>query len=140
MFACIPARTQVDTPLGPKPIEDFLAGDTVIGFTGKPVRILQKHAYLEDPQTQFLQVSFEGGSTLALCGMHRIAGVRAQSIQVGQTIAHRKVVRIERSAGYTQSFDLLTEDPGYQIQGIPVNSMIAEMQETAVSRLRTVRP
>src|SRR6476620_4271937 len=57
MFACIPEHTRVDTPAGPRPIEQLEAGDRVIGFSGKPVRILQKHSYMEDPQTVFLQIT-----------------------------------------------------------------------------------
>ena len=37
----------------------------------------------------------------------------------------------------TKSYDLLTEDAGYQIQGIPVNSMIEEMH-AAASGMRSV--
>jgi hypothetical protein len=140
MFSCIPAHTRVDTPAGPRPIEQLEAGDSVIGFGGKPVRILQKHSYLEDPRTVFLHISFAGGAAVDLCGMHRVAGVRAQKLQVGQTIAGREVTRIESRVGETHSFDLLTEDAGYQIQGVPVNSMIEEMNAAAVSRTRSVRP
>ena len=126
-FACIPEHTPVDTPTGPRPIEKLEAGDSVIGFTGKPVRILQKHSYLEDPQTVFLHITFADGAAVDLCGMHRIAGIRAREIQIGQTIAGRKVTGLESRRGETHSYDLLTEDAGYQIHGVPVNSMIEEM-------------
>ncbi|MSU35828.1 MAG: hypothetical protein EXS36_12145 [Pedosphaera sp.] len=139
MFACIPERTSVDTPTGPRPIEQLEAGDSVIGFSGKPVRILQKHSYLEDSRTVFLQITFADGASVDLCGMHRVAGVRAQAIRIGQGIARRQVTRIESRRGETHSFDLLTEDAGYQIQGLPVNSMIEEMQAAAGSGIRFVR-
>jgi hypothetical protein len=140
MFACIPEHTRVDTPAGPRPIEQLEAGDRVIGFSGKPVRILQKHSYMEDPQTVFFQITFNAGVTVDLCGMHRLDGNRARTIQVGQIIAGREVIRIETRSGETHSFDLLTEDAGYRIQGIPVNSMIEEMQTAAASNMRFVRP
>jgi hypothetical protein len=139
MFACIPEHTSVDTPAGPRLIEYFEAGDTVIGFSGKPVRILQKHSYLEDPGTVFLHITFAGGASVDLCGMHRVAGIRARGIRIGQNIAGREVTGIESRRGTTRSFDLLTEDAGYQIQGVPVNSMIEEMHAAAASRMRSVR-
>lgn len=139
MFACIPAKTSIDTPSGPRAIEQLQAGDTVIGFDGKPVHILQKHAYMENPSTEFLRVSFENGSAVDLCGMHRIDGIRAKKILVGQKLAGQKVATIEPRHGETLSFDLLTEDAGYRIQGIPVNSMIEEMQQASTAGLRQIR-
>jgi len=139
MFACIPEHTSVDTPAGPRPIEHFAAGDTVIGFGGKPVRILQKHSYLEDPGTVFLHITFADGASVDVCGMHRVAGIRARGIRIGQSIAGREVTRIESRSGETRSFDLLTEDAGYQINGVPVNSMIEEMHEAAATGMRSVR-
>ena len=139
MFACIPEHTNVDTTSGPRPIEQLEAGDTVIGFSGRPVRVLQKHSYLEDPTTVFLRISFSGGASVDLCRMHRISGVRAGGIRIDQIIAGRQVTAIESRRGETRSFDLLTEDAGYQIQGVPVNSMIEEMHEAAASRTGLVR-
>jgi hypothetical protein len=138
-FACIPEHTLVDAPSGPRRVERLEAGDWVTGFTGKPVRILQKHSYLESPSTVFYRITFTGGGSVDLCGMHRVEGVRARDIRQGQVIAGRKVTSIESRRGETRSFDLLTEDAGYQIQGIPVNSMIEEMQTAAASGMRSVR-
>lgn len=131
MFACIPERTQVDTPAGARPIEQVQAGDTVIGYSGKPVRILQKHSYLEDAGTVFYRIRFADNAQIDLCGMHRVAGIRAREIRVGQSVAGRQVASIESRQGETRSFDLLTEDAGYQISGVPVNSMIEEMHQAA---------
>lgn len=130
-FACIPEGTRVDTPFGPSPIETLEAGDPVIGYSGKPVLILQKHAYLESPQTVFLQIAFADGAVVDLCGMHRIAGIRARDIRMGQTVAGRQVTGLESRRGVTRSYDLLTEDAGYRIQGVPVNCMIEEMNAAA---------
>src|SRR6188508_1755539 len=70
-FSCIPEQTLVDTPAGPRPIEQLEAGDPVIGYSGAPVVILQKHSYLESPRTVFLHITFSGGASVDLCGMHR---------------------------------------------------------------------
>jgi hypothetical protein len=140
-FACLPEHTPVDTVSGPRPIEQLEAGDIVIGFSGLPVRILQKHCYLENPETRFLEVAFCNGASVSLCGMHRVAGIRARDIQVGQTIAGLEVAWIESRRGVTHSYDLLTEDAGYQIHGIPINSMIEEMNAAAFSSTtRALRP
>jgi len=140
MFACIPARTSIDTPSGPRLIEQLEAGDSVIGFSGKAVRILQKHSYLEDPATDFLRITFADGASVDLCGMHRMDGIRAREIRLSQRIAGREVMNIETRRGETRSFDLLTQDAGYQISGLPVNSMIEEMNAAAVSGMRSIRP
>ncbi len=136
-FACIPERTLIDTPSGTSPIEKLEAGDWVIGFTGKPVRILQKHSYMESTETVFLRLSFDDGATVDLCRMHRIGGVRAQQAKVGQAISGRTVTSIETKQGVTHSYDLLTEDAGYQINRVPVNSMIEEMNSAARTGLRS---
>ena len=140
MFACIPEGTGVDTPAGPRPIQHLEAGDTVTGFGGGPVRILQKHSYLEDPTTVFLRIQFEDGAAVELCGMHRVDGIRAGDVRLGQRIAGRQVTGIHSRRGVVRSFDLLTEDAGYRIQGVPVNSMIVEMHEAFRRRSPARRP
>jgi hypothetical protein len=131
MFACLPEHTRIDTPNGSQPVERIQPGDTVIGFGGKPVRVLQKQSYLESPETIFLHITFTDGAAVDLCGMHRVNGARARELRVGQTIAGRSVSGIESHRGETRSFDLLTEDAGYRIQGVPVNSMIEELHRAA---------
>lgn len=133
-FACIPAGMLVDTPAGQRHIDKLEAGDVVVGFSGKPVLILQKHSYMENPANVFLRVSFSDGAVVDLCGMHRLAGIRARDIRMGQTISGRTVIGLESRQGVTRSYDLLTEDAGYRIQGVPVNSMIEEMNALAASR------
>jgi len=130
-YACLPEHTLVDTPSGPRPVEQLESGEMVTGYTGRPVRILQKHSYMENPQTVFLQVAFADGASVDLCGKHRIAGLQAQNLRVGHVIAGRTVARITARTGETKSYDLLTEDAGYQIHGVPVNSMIEEMHAAA---------
>ena len=138
-FACIPQFTLVDTPSGPRAIEKLEAGGLVIGYSGKPVRILQKHSYMENRRTAFLRITFDDGAIVDLCGMHRIAGVRARELQIGQQIAARQIISIKTRHGMTHSYDLLTEDAGYQIHGVAVNSMIEEMNAAARSHALSAR-
>ncbi len=130
-YACIPEHTLVDTPSGPRPVEQLESGEIVTGYTGRPVRILQKHSYLENPQTVFLKITFSDGASVDLCGKHRIAGIQSENIRIGQVIAGRTVAGIHARTGESKSYDLLTEDAGYQIHGVPVNSMIEEMHAAA---------
>ena len=138
-FSCLAEGTLVDTPSGRREIERLEAGDVVTGYAGRPVRILQKHAYLENPATRFLRIGFDDGAAVELCGMHRLAGIRACDLRLSQTIAGRIITRIESRDGVTRSFDLLTEDAGYQIDGVPVNSIIEEMH-AAAARMRFKPP
>ena len=98
-----------------------------------PVRVLQKHGYLERSDSVFLKITFASGEVVDLCGMHRLAGIRARELRVGQVVTGRRVSAIESRRGVTHSYDLLTEDAGYQIHGVPVNSMIEEMNAAAAS-------
>jgi len=138
-FSCLPEGTTVDTPAGPRAIERLQAGDLVTGYSGKPVRILQKHCYLESPATRFLRIGFDNDATVDLCEMHRLAGIRSRNLRLDQTVAGRTIASIEPHCGVTRSYDLLTEDAGYRINGLPVNSMIEEMHAAAAAGLDSVR-
>ena len=77
----------------------------------------------------FYQVEFKGKGDkthkVDVCDMHRIKGVRAKDIT--ENVVSKKVY-----SGVEFSYDLLTEDQGYRIDSIPVNSMIGEMAELAM--------
>ncbi len=127
-FGCLPQGTKIDTPDGPVRIENLKTGDTVIGFSGSRVRIAQIHQYQEDPATsRYLTVHFANGRAVSASLKHRIDGIPAKDLKVGDTCASQVVIRIESRTGVSRSFDLLTGDTGYRISGIPVNSMIEEM-------------
>lgn len=137
LFACLPEGTEIDVPGGDtQPVEDLRAGDLVIGFAGEPVRVLQVHGYMEDPdESEFHAITFSNGSTVDLCGMHRIEGIRAQDLEVGTSLASgHSVTEIRNYLGVERSYDLLTEDEGYRVGGVPVNSMIEEMYRAGQTR------
>ncbi|NOX99413.1 MAG: hypothetical protein GXP30_06745 [Verrucomicrobia bacterium] len=141
MMVCIPEGTAVDTPNGPRPIEMIRPGDNVIGFEGRTVRVLQIHAYAEDPTAErFLRVGFENGAIVQLCDMHRIDGIRSKNLKLGDRIDDQTVKSIVIYGGVERSYDLLTEDDGYQISGLPVNSMIEEMIATSKNGTQSIRP
>lgn len=130
--ACIPEGQLIDTPDGPKPIEQLTAGDTVTGFDGKPVKVMMHHAYAENPDpVRFAKVTFTDGTEVNLCDMHKIHFIRAKHIEVGDRLPNKEVASIEWYNGVERSFDMLTEDAGYQVGGVPVNSMIEEMMRIA---------
>jgi len=132
MFICIPEGTEIDTPDGQVEIQELKAGDKVIGFNGKSVSIEQKHEYKENPNVKrFLELTFDDGSIVNLCDMHRLNDVRSKYLAVGNIINQKTIVNIDWYDGVKRSYDLLTEDKGYQISNIPVNSMIEEMAKFA---------
>ena len=120
-FICIPKGINIDTIDGGVAIEDIKPGDIVVGYNGDPVKVLQKHEYLEDPKLErFYKVEFNNGSIVNVCDMHRIKGERAMDIT--EDVKSKEVY-----SGVNYSYDLLTEDAGYRIDDIPVNSMIEEL-------------
>ena len=133
ILSCLPEGTAIDTPEGPKAIEDLKAGELVIGFKGAPVKILQVHNYLEDHTAKrFMTIEFSNGAKVDLCDKHRIQGIRAEDLAEGSLLDSGEVVQaVSIYGGVERSYDLLTEDAGYQINRIPVNSMIEELYETA---------
>ena len=138
-FACIPEGTKIDTPDGSIPIEDLKSGDIVNGYGSKPVAITQKHEYKENPEPKrFLKIYFDDGDTIDLCDMHRIKGIRSREYNVGDSINGKEIINIKWYGGVTRSYDLLTEDKGYRISGVPVDSMIEEMN-TMISLLKEVK-
>ena len=127
-FGCLPEGTLIDTPEGPTPIESLATGDRVIGYDGSPVVVTQIHQYQEDPEAvRHLVVRFDDGAKIPLSSRHRIAGIPAGDLSAGDPVENRVVTSVSPLGGVRRSFDLLTEDTGYQIGGVPVNSMIEEM-------------
>ncbi|MDF1657627.1 MAG: Hint domain-containing protein [Verrucomicrobiales bacterium] len=135
MFMCLPEGALIDTPGGSQAIETLKAGDLVIGYDGEPVRIQQIHGYLEDPEnSEFLEIGFSCGASVDLCTMHRLGGIRAKELKLGDVVVGgHSIVSIRPYQGVERSYDLLTEDAGYRVAGIPVNSMIVEMYEAGRS-------
>ena len=127
---CIPEGTKIDTPEGRTKIEDLKTGDDVIGYDGEPVTLMQKHEYDENPEIKrFLRIYLKNGDTVNLCDMHRIDGKRSKEYNVGESINGKEIVHIKWYKGVNTSYDLLTEDKGYRISGVPVDSMIPEMMQ-----------
>ena len=127
-FGCLVEGSLIDTPSGPIPIEDLSTGDLVIGYQGSPVTVQQIHQYQEDPtRAQHLTITFSNGAELQLSPRHRIHGIPAGQLVQGDRIEGHQVTGTRPLRGVSRTFDLLTTDQGYQIHGIPVNSMIEEM-------------
>ncbi len=139
MMSCVPEGAEIDTPTGPRAIETIAPGDWVVGYDGASVRVMQKHAYLEPhANDRFLAVEFASGATVYVCDTHRIAGQRAMDCEPGQEVAGGTVVAIGPAPfPVVRSYDLLTEDRGYRMAGVPINSMIEEMQATMRSLATT---
>ncbi len=128
-MACIPEGEFIDTPEGRVAIEDIRSGDSVIGFSGEPVKVLIKHEYAENPEAErFHRFYLDNGKDFSVCDMHRIEGERSMDYNVGNSFKGGEVVEaIAVYGGVTRSYDLLTEDIGYRMSGVAVNSMIEEL-------------
>ena len=128
-MACIPEGELIDTPEGQVAIEDIRSGDSVIGFSGEPVKVLIKHEYAENPDAErFHRFYLDNGKNFSVCDMHRIEGEHSMHYNVGNSFKGGEVVEaIEVYGGVTRSYDLLTEDIGYRMSGVAVNSMIEEL-------------
>ena len=127
-FGCLPEGSKIDTAAGPVKIENLKAGDRITGFLGSQVSISQIHQYREDPATsRYLTISFSNGSHVSASPRHRIDGTPAGELKIGDRCGGEVVTGIDVLPGVSRSFDLLTEDAGYRVGGIPVNSMIEEM-------------
>lgn len=137
---CIPEGTFIDTEDDPVEIGDIEVGDTIIGFTGEPVAVIQKHEYLENPdEERFYQITFDDGTSVDCCDMHRINGIRAMDYKIGDDVDGNEITGIITYGKVSKSYDLLTEDGGYQIGNIPVNSMISELAELVTEMNKTMR-
>jgi hypothetical protein len=132
-FMCVPSGEVIDTIDGKKTIDNVLPGDEVIGFGGDKAIVLQKHSYKEDAESErFIKLSFDNGSSISLCDKHKVNGVESKDIKVGDCINKKTITSISYFKGVKVSYDLLTSDNGYQMNGIPVNSMIPEMIEKII--------
>ena len=127
-FGCIPEGIYVDTINGSMAIENIKPGDMVIGYDGNSVKVLQKHAYKEDLKTTFYDIKIDYNGkirTVDVSGLHKIMNIPASDIK-------ENVIEKNEYNGVEFSYDLLTEDAGYRMDGVPVNSMIEEMAEEIV--------
>ena len=136
-MACIPEGELIDTPEGQVAIEDIRSGDSVIGFSGQPVKVLIKHEYAENPEAKrFHRFYLDSGENFSVCDMHRIEGEHSMHYNVGNSFKGGEVIEaIEVYGGVTRSYDLLTEDIGYRMSGVSVNSMIDELSILAATKI-----
>ena len=125
--SCMPGTTEIDTPDGPVAIVDLHSGDLVIGYDGKPTPILQKHEYANPEWRKVYTIEFSNGAVVEVCDNHRILGKRAKEYDPPVAGMHTSW-----RTGVTRTYDILTDGLGYQIQGVPVNSMIPEMVTEAI--------
>ena len=126
--ACIAKGVCIDTVSGSVPIEDINVGDMVIGYDGNPTEVIQKHAYKEDPKSPFydIKIDYNGKTRVVNVGAwHKIMNIPASDIK-------ENIIEKNEYNGVEFSYDLLTEDAGYRIDCVPVNSMIEEMAEEIV--------
>jgi hypothetical protein len=137
-LSCMPGDQCIDTPTGPKAIKDLKGGDSVIGYDGKVAFIAQACSWNQNPLRTFLTITREDGSSFTVCDDHKIMGIPAMEWVEGAELAGSLIKSIEESTGLLTSYDILTNQGGYRINGIPVNSMIPEIVMQVVEFHRQV--
>ena len=137
MFSCMPGDQCIDTPSGPKAVKDLKGGDSVIGYDGNEAFIVQACSWNQDPTRTFLTITREDGSAFTVCDNHKILGIPAMEWTEGSDMGGSRIKSITASNGLLTSYDILTNQGGYRIAGVPVNSMIPEMNRLA-SRLEAL--
>ena len=131
MFSCMPGDQCIDTPSGPKAVKDLKGGDAVIGYDGEEAVIVQACSWNQDPTRTFLTITREDGSAFTVCDTHKILGIPAMEWAEGADMGGSRIKSITASNGLLTSYDILTNQGGYRIAGVPVNSMIPEMSMMA---------
>lgn len=125
--SCMPGNQCIDTPTGPKAIQDLKGGDIVIGYDGREAFIMQACSWNQDPTRTFLTITREDGTAFTVCDDHKILGIPAMEWAEGADMAGSRIKSITASNGFLTSYDILTNQGGYRIAGVPVNSMIPEI-------------
>ena len=126
-LSCMPGDQCIDTPNGPKAVKDLKGGDQVIGYDGEVAYIAQACSWNQDPLRTFLTITREDGSSFTVCDDHKVMGIPAIEWVEGADLAGSKITSIKPSTGLLTSYDILTNQGGYRINGVPVNSMIPEI-------------
>jgi len=137
-LSCMPGDQCIDTPTGPKAIKDLKGGDSVIGYDGEVAFIAQACSWNQNPLRTFLTITREDGSSFTVCDDHKIMGIPAMEWVEGAELAGSLIKSIEETTGLLTSYDILTNQGGYRINGIPVNSMIPEIVMQVVEFHRQV--
>ena len=119
LTACMPGDQCIDTPNGPKPIKDLKGGDVVIGYNGEEAFIMQACSWNQDPTRTFLTITREDGSAFTVCDDHKILGIPAMEWAEGADMAGSRIKSITASSGLLTSYDIMTNQGGYQIAGVP---------------------
>ncbi len=129
-FGCIKEGTVVDCPDCKKLIEDVRAGDMIYDKTGRLSVVRWKNEYMDEPtEDRFIELVFEGDVKIICSDMHKIDGLRAMDLKIGDNGLLSKTV-VPMSG---RSYDLLTSgtDGSYRSNGINIDSMIPELLRKA---------
>lgn len=128
IYACIPEGTIIDTREGQKKVEGVRAGDIVYDKDNKLSKVLMKYEF-DEPKTnnRFIEMTFENGSKITTCDLHRIDRTFAIDLKEGEKgLVSKKFVTMDK-----RSYDILTNgrDGSYRSSSIGIDSMIPELHE-----------
>lgn len=137
-FICIPEGSLIDIPKGQIKVEDIKARDLVFDKDKKEVKVLMKYEFDELPtKDRFINLVFEDGSEATVCDMHKVDGIRAMDLLVGENgLVSKQFVPMN-----VRSYDLLTSgrDGSYCVNGVGVDSMIPELHAETEKMIKELR-
>lgn len=148
--SCIVEGTMIDTPSGPRPVENLAVGDQVWtrSASGKPEigRVLRTESAWS---TQWLEISFADGPPLRVTSSHPIAteaGWTGRRASPGATVRHaegrRTIASVSKRSGLVRVYDLEVDpNPNFIAAGVVVHnksSQRASNERNASTSLKTL--
>jgi len=123
---CVPESFVIDCPDGQKLVQDIRAGDMVFDKDFQPAVVWFKYEFSEVPTTdRFIELTFEADTKVTVCDLHKIDGIRAKDLKIGENgLVSKKFVPMD-----VRSYDIMTSgrDGSYLSNGIGIDSMIPEL-------------
>lgn len=139
---CIAKGTLVDTPAGPRAIEDLRDGDAIVCRGPRGDRIGRVLATRPAWSVGSRRIRFSDGSVLEATESHRVStpggwrevGALARGMQVDGRESALTVVDIDRSYGWARVYDLeVGPDPNFIAAGIRVHNKSGAERNAATS-------
>jgi len=127
-FGCVVEGTIIDGKDSKKAIEDIRAGDVIYDKDSNLTVVMWKYEFNEQSSVdKYIELTFENKVKIVLSDTHKIDGVPAKNLTIGENgLVSKKYVPMAN-----RSYDILTEgrDGSYRSNGIGIDSMIPELHK-----------
>ncbi len=145
--SCIVEGVLVDTPRGPRPIEELQAGDDVWSRgSGDTYRVGKVSKVIPAWSLQYLRIILSDGRELCTTAVHPISTpegwVLAENLAAGRVVNGREgsriVVSVEKRLSWVRVYDLEVEpDANFVVSGVLVHNKSVNHRNASVS-LKTI--